>query len=52
VEFDKGASYDPLALERLQLSDENVLKEYLAVYGEVIQTDIEEVTAFVSGRGY
>lgn len=52
VEFDKGANYDPQALERLQLSDENVLKEYMAEYGEVIQSDVEEVTAFVSGKGY
>lgn len=52
VEFDKGASFNQQALVRMQLSDENVLKEYLATYSSVIQSDIEEVTAFVSGKGF
>lgn len=50
VEFDKGTTYDQQALERMQLSDENVLKGYLATYNDVIQSDIEEVATFVNSK--
>ncbi len=42
VEFDKGIAFDPAALERLQLSDPNVLEEYIRNYSDVINADIRE----------
>ncbi len=45
VEFDKGTEFDPSALERLRLSDPQVLTGYLETYGEVLRADIEQVTA-------
>ena len=45
VEFDKGIEFDPAALERLRLNDPDILAGYLATYGEVLKSDIEQVTA-------
>jgi putative nucleotidyltransferase with HDIG domain len=42
VEFDKGIEFDPAALERLQLSDPNVLEEFIKKYAEVVNTDIKD----------
>jgi hypothetical protein len=43
VEFDKGADFDPEALERLRLGDPTVLNEYLISYTNILQTDLEQV---------
>ncbi len=45
VEFDKGTEFDPSALERLRLSDPQILSGYVETYGEVLRADIEQVTA-------
>jgi HD-like signal output (HDOD) protein len=44
VEFDKGADFDPTALEQLKLSDPTVLNEFVANYTTIIQADIDQVT--------
>jgi HD-like signal output (HDOD) protein len=44
IEFEKGVEFDPVALERLQLSDENVLNEFLTTYTSLIKTDLEQAT--------
>jgi len=42
IEFDKGIEFDAGALERLQLSDPNILEEFIKKYAEVVSADIKE----------
>jgi HD-like signal output (HDOD) protein len=51
VTFDKGADFDPLALELLHLNDPAVLKSYMDNYREVLQSDIEQATALSNVAG-
>ncbi len=44
LEFDKGNDFNAQALERLQLSDQNVLNEYLTNYVNLLGADLEQVT--------
>jgi HD-like signal output (HDOD) protein len=44
AEFDKGIEFDSGALERLHLSDESILSEYIASYTNLIQHDIDQIT--------
>ncbi len=46
AEFDKGLTFDPAALTRLQLDDETVLQDFLANYTSMIQGDIDQMTTF------
>ncbi len=50
VEFDKGLDFDPKALEHLQLTDQQVLNEYMQSYKDLIKADLEQVTQFESAR--
>ncbi|MGA9121585.1 MAG: HDOD domain-containing protein [Bacteroidota bacterium] len=43
VEFDKGTDFDSDALERLQLTDQNVLNEYLTSYTDMFQSDLDQI---------
>ena len=47
---DKGLDFDPQALVRLQLSDPNLLAQKAANYAEIVQNDIDQVTAHASVR--
>jgi len=40
--FDKGIDFEPAALERLQLSDPQVLEEFIKKYAEVLEADVKE----------
>jgi HD-like signal output (HDOD) protein len=42
VEFDKGIEFEAGALERLQLSDPQVLDGFIKKYAEAVDTDIKE----------
>jgi putative nucleotidyltransferase with HDIG domain len=50
VAFDKGVDFDPHALERLQLTDQQVLNNYMQSYRDLIKSDLEQVTQFESAR--
>jgi HD-like signal output (HDOD) protein len=50
-DFDKGVDFDPQALQRVKLDDPNILNEYLLNYSEVLQSDIDQVTAFSGAKG-
>jgi hypothetical protein len=44
LEFDKGSDFHPDALERLQLSDQNILNEYLTTYVGLLEADMAQVS--------
>jgi hypothetical protein len=50
VLFDKGIEFDPKALEHLQLTDPQVLNEYMQSYRDLIKSDLEQVTQFENAR--
>jgi putative nucleotidyltransferase with HDIG domain len=50
VDFDKGVDFDSKALERLQLTDQQVLNNYMQSYRDLIKSDLEQVTQFENAR--
>lgn len=50
IDFDKGAAFDPKALDHLQLNDQQVLNEYINSYRELVKADLEAVTQFDNVR--
>jgi putative nucleotidyltransferase with HDIG domain len=50
VEFDKGVDFDPKALDHLQLTDRQVLDQYMQSYRNLIKADLEQVTQFETVR--
>ncbi len=50
VEFDKGVDFDLKALEHLQLTDQQVLNNYMQSYRDLIKSDLEQVTQFENAR--
>lgn len=50
VDFDKGLSFDPAALERLRLNDDNLLQQYIMNYREVVQEDVAHASKLAGAR--
>jgi putative nucleotidyltransferase with HDIG domain len=50
VDFDKGLDFDPQSLDHLQLTDPQVLNQYMQSYSDLIKVDLEQVTQFENAR--
>jgi hypothetical protein len=50
VDFDKGLDFDSQSLDHLQLTDPQVLDQYMQSYRDLIKADLEQVTQFENAR--